>query len=138
MKNFAIQTMMIAAAAGVLTMATASAQNLTADVPFTFRAAKTQLKPGHYVIEPIEIGAGTMYKVQNVATGEGTFIHALTEPQPNLNKGAAKLVFRCGAEECSLAEFWTPTGGRHELPRPYMRRVPVTEASLRVIPATIQ
>ena len=99
----------IAAAAIVAAAGSASAQNLKADIPFTFRAANTTMLPGSYDVK-IERSGGSGYLVLFNADNHKSVIlaqYVIGDPSKTWKaEGTPKLGFECAGERCVLREAW--------------------------------
>ena len=115
-----ITTMTIAAATMLVATGAASAQVLTAEIPFAFDAGNTHLQPGSYRLTASHTGSNAvllaLYNLESkratMAFAEGHADNFKSDPQ-------AKLIFRCGTEGCALENIWTGVyGSSLRLPEP--------------------
>ncbi len=98
MKNI-IRNLAIAAA---LTAGINHAQNLTAEVPFTFSIPGATMPSGTYEFARHSTGHSFIYYLRNAATGQRALLPA-AQSAPDRGAGG-KLMFRCVAEGCMLSE----------------------------------
>ncbi len=110
MKNL-MTHLMIAAAALTATAASAPAQSIKAEVPFTFRANGKLMPPGAYRFEFQNRTGIPLIRVY----GEGGGIAMLpTNPHDPkkewVTSGQGLLSFECGVSQCTLTGIW---GGPH-------------------------
>jgi hypothetical protein len=114
MTNF-VKHMMIAAVALVASAALASAQSLTADIPFSFQVGSKVLPAGTYRVEKITTIAVYAFHGPESAATPPAIAH---DPKPEWKaEGRAKLAFRCGST-CVLADIWRADGGPAYMLRP--------------------
>jgi hypothetical protein len=97
------------AAATLVFAGAASAQTLTAEIPFAFRANGALLSPGAYRFVANSTAAGrTIYQVRNVDTRQTVLAPTYSASDPEKSVAAdrkPKIIFRC-AGECSLSGLW--------------------------------
>jgi hypothetical protein len=88
--------------------------SMTAEIPFAFRAVRTDLPAGRYSIAaaPGTVGSPANMELRNLDTGKAVFIATKDAPLTESKNGRARLIFRCGGEGCSLATLWSGTGTR--------------------------
>jgi len=129
--------LMIATAALVVVAGAASAQTLTAQIPFEFRVGNRVMAPGTY-----QVGLASSMSSAPLFLLRGDYSHgsailvaqAAVDPQKAwAAEGSPKLEFACGGGSCALAEIWEGRGRNA-----YKFRVPKLngneDAKLRVIP----
>jgi hypothetical protein len=106
--------LMIATAALVVAAGAASAQTMTASIPFEFRAGNQVMAPGTYGVQNLRTLAGTpIFRLLNVNSGElATLLpQAKDDPQKAWEaEGKPKLAFACTSGSCALAELWYGSG----------------------------
>jgi len=101
-------------AAAFLAVATvASAQTLTADIPFAFRAGGKTMPAGAYRVEL----AGPIHEIVILRNFEARESALLISNGPEVAtkdskpKAAPSLTFECGAVRCSLVSLWAGFSG---------------------------
>jgi hypothetical protein len=106
MKNLT-SNLMIAALAltGVATLA--SAQQLKSEVPFAFRVSGTVMPAGSYRISEDNNNGRPIFRLLNEDLHRPVAVVAAANIGPLSRATDAKLVFRCGASGCALAQIWT-------------------------------
>lgn len=115
MKNLTTK-LMIAAAVMAVAAGAASAQTMKADVPFAFRTANGTLEAGTYTVS-IDRAAGTVH-IYQAHGNENAFLLPLARIGTD-RQSAAKLVFSCGADHCTLVQIWSgPYSAAYEFARP--------------------
>jgi hypothetical protein len=109
MKSFT-KTMMVAAAAVVMSAGVVSAQSLKADIPFAFRASGKTLAPGSY---RVDVASGTSsvryFRLRNETEGQAVLSMPVAAHDANKDwraDGKARLAFACGGSGCELIELW--------------------------------
>jgi len=116
---------MFAAAALVAAAGSASAQNLTAEIPFAFRANNTLMQPGSYEVVRINSSASTMYVLRNRDTAGAVLLAAYSQHEPSkewVKSAVAKLAFECADNRCALQELWTGGAAAYRFFAPKMAR----------------
>ena len=90
---------------GVASMA--SAQQMKSDIPFPFRVSGTLMPAGSYQISETNNSGRPIFYVRNMDTNRPVML--LPEQNIGTLRGSTdtKLVFRCGASGCALAQIWT-------------------------------
>jgi hypothetical protein len=104
--------LMIATAALIVVAGAASAQAMTASIPFEFRAGNTVMEPGTYRVD-LSHKTGTPVFWLSSAHSGGTVLlpQAPADPKKAWEaSGQGKLVFACASGRCSLAEVYTGSG----------------------------
>ena len=100
---------MIAAAALVVAAGSASAQNLKADIPFTFHAGSALMGPGTYAVNFIKSNSRPYILLWNADTRQSALLAQYTASNPSKEQKAAgvpKLQFECAGARCVLRELW--------------------------------
>ena len=103
--------LMIATAALVVAAGAASAQTMTASIPFEFRARNQVMTPGTYRLE--NLGTVTpIFRLLNVTSGGSATLlpQAPVDPRKGWAEANAKLVCACTSGSCALAEVWDGSG----------------------------
>jgi hypothetical protein len=98
----------LAAASGV-----ASAQQLKAEIPFSFRAQGTLVPAGPYTVTKYITGGGPKFLLRNAASGDSILLTNAIPGDPNKaweSSGAAVLEFECGDSGCALNRLWSRGG----------------------------
>jgi hypothetical protein len=111
---------MMIAAAFLAVAGVASAETMTATIPFAFRAGGKVLSPGTYTIF-VNGGRQDIVKVANFETKEAALVltRAPEDPSKDWKPGDGVLIFACSANRCVLDKLWT--GGSNpavNLPHP--------------------
>src|SRR5437016_4017331 len=102
MTNFT-KRMTIAAAALLAAAGMASAQHLTAEIPFTFRAGEASMAPGVYQVTTLKMSSGVAIYQFRSETSQTSLAVPTTSADPRKDwaaDGKAKLLFECGANRC--------------------------------------
>ena len=129
--------LMIAAAALVVVAGVASAQTMTASIPFEFRAGNRVMEPGTYWVGDLQTLSGApIYRILNQESHKTVVLM----PQAPVDRekaweasGQAKLVFACTSGSCALAEIYTGSGS-HAYTFSHPKLGKNEDAYLRVIP----
>jgi len=103
MKNLTTK-LMIAAALMAVAAGAAAAQTMKADVPFAFRTATGTFEAGTYTVS-----LDTVKRIVEFEGARGTK-SGMVLPTAQLaadNRSAAKLVFSCAADHCTLVQIWS-------------------------------
>jgi hypothetical protein len=100
---------MIATAALVVTAGVASAQMMTASIPFEFRAGDRVMAPGTYRIDSSRLTGTPIFQLSNVNAGGSIALlaQAPVSPRKGWAAGNPKLLFACTSGSCALAELWS-------------------------------
>ena len=127
----------IAAAALVVAVGAASAQTLTAEIPFAFRAGNQVMAPGTYRIDDLSGQTVThVFRLSNMHSSQTAALipQAPVDPKKAWNaNGNPRLAFECGSGRCALAELWAGPGSHaYTFPRPKLGKDET--ADLREIP----
>jgi hypothetical protein len=113
-------TKLMVTAAAMLMAGLASAQTVTAQIPFAFRADGAVLPAGAYSLTTRAAANTRVFYVQN----RRSLRSVIVIPEASLNATAtpasAKLIFRCQGENCALTQIWTGGSTAYQLhvPRP--------------------
>jgi hypothetical protein len=90
---------------------------MTAKIPFAFRASGSDLPEGHYKVGTMSRGSRTV-ELRNMDTGKSVFIPSRASITDDKDV-RARLIFKCGGEEgCTLARLWEGSGGGLEFSTP--------------------
>src|SRR5437868_14368894 len=101
MKNLT-KNMMIAAAALVVAAGAAQAQQLKAEIPFSFRAAGNVMPAGEYRVVPGHASGAPIFQLINADAHSSAFAMPYAgNPAPTDN---AKLTFQCVGANCWLSQ----------------------------------
>jgi co-chaperonin GroES (HSP10) len=128
---------MIATAALVVAVGAASAQTMTASIPFEFRVGSQVMAPGTYQLNSLDIRSGTkVFRLLDVHLRRSILVLPQAQVDPRKGWSAdrnAKLVFECISGRCALAQLWS---GSESYAYTFQRPKPGKdeEAYLRVIP----
>ena len=111
-----------AAAVLIATAGVASAQTLTAEVPFAFHVGSNVVEPGTIRVRVLNRNSGNSVLVVNNSEAKRSYV---VLPQsvgeaPNKWKasGLARLAFDCSSGTCILAKAWNGEGYVYEFHRP--------------------
>lgn len=105
---------LIAAAALTVAAASASAQMLKAEIPFTFRAGAALMAPGAYQVTTTNTSGVRHYTLRNVDTGQAALVVAMIASDPPRTwraDGLPRLGFDCAGARCVLRQLWEGYGG---------------------------
>jgi hypothetical protein len=101
---------MIATATLVVAAGFASAQTMTAGIPFEFRAGNQVMAPGTYQVDRLATQTGVpIYKLLDVHSRRSIALlaQASVDRRTGWTEENAKLVFACTSGSCALAELWS-------------------------------
>ncbi|MGA9627651.1 MAG: hypothetical protein WBL65_05475 [Bryobacteraceae bacterium] len=100
---------MIATAALVVVAGVASAQVMTASIPFEFRAGDRVMAPGTYLIDSSRLSGVPVFRLSNRSSGRSIALlsQAPVDPRKGWTAGNPKLLFACTSGSCALAELWS-------------------------------
>ncbi len=106
MTNLTLKSM-IAAATLMVAAGSASAQTLTAQIPFPFRAGSKVMAAGNYSVHVTQFGSVPVFRIAGADN-----VLLLGGPANDADKqwrkvGQPVLSFQCGARMCDLAAIWT-------------------------------
>jgi hypothetical protein len=102
--------LMIATAALVVVAGVASAQVMTASIPFEFRAGNQVMAPGTYQVDRLATQTGIpIYRLLDVNSHRSMALlaQAPLDPKKGWAEGTGKLLFTCTSGSCALAELWS-------------------------------
>jgi hypothetical protein len=104
--------LMIAAAALAVVAGVASAQTMTASIPFEFRAGDRVMAPGTYRIDSPQVSGVPLFHLSNVHSGGSIvlLVKAPVDPKKGWTAGNPRMVFACTSGSCALAELWAGSG----------------------------
>jgi hypothetical protein len=114
MKNLTTR-LLIATAALVVAAGAASAQTMTAAIPFEFHAGGRVMEPGTYQIQRLLTSEIPVFWLSSVHSGTPIALlpQAGVDPQKTWEaSGHGKLVFACTSGRCALAELYSGSGSR--------------------------
>ncbi len=97
-----LTTKLMIAAAALVAAGAASAQTMTADIPFAFQAGGKVMAAGTY---RVDLGGPAATVIIRDARGKNVVI-ARTVTHIDRKEETAKLVFSCGRGSCSLVQAW--------------------------------
>ena len=124
--------MMFAAAALVIAAGAAQAQQLKAEVPFSFQAQGTVMPAGEYRVERLNSHNGTtIFKVRNVDANRT--IVAMPYEKNNAAAGDAALAFECSGGHCALAKVDTGDGSAYRFPTKHAKGEDTRVAVIRAV-----
>jgi len=109
MKSLVLHSM-FAAATLVAVAGSASAQHLTAEIPFAFRAGTALMQPGTYDVVADPGMAATMFRLYNRDTRASVaLVRRATRDASKvwIANGRPMVAFRCSGGNCALSEVWT-------------------------------
>jgi hypothetical protein len=121
----------------VVTAGAASAQMLSARIPFEFRVGNRVMAPGTYQVDKLELqSSGPIFRILDLHSRKSAIVlpQAQVDPQKGWAVGAPKLAFACISGSCALAELWAgsesyaytfsrPKPGKDE--EAYLREIPM-------------
>ena len=117
MKSLMTKTMLMAATV-VVAAGFASAQTMTAEIPFQFRAAGKVFAPGQYqVISHTMNGGHTVFYVRNIETRQAVALMPTAATDPSkvwVHDRTPRLAFGCVEDKCELAAAWTGEGAAYK------------------------
>ena len=127
----------IAATILVAAAGAASAQKLTAQIPFEFRVGNRVMEPGTYEVGLAnDVSGAPLFLLQSRHSGRSAILLAQARVAPReawAAEGLPKLEFACASGRCALAQIWDGPGSyAYTFNRPKLGND--EEASLRVIP----
>ena len=127
---------MIATAALMVAAGVASAQTMTAQISFEFRAGNQVMAPGTYQVDNLNTQTGIpIYRLLDVNSHRSTTVlaQAQVDPEKGWAAGNPKLLFACTSGSCALAELWSGSESNgYVFPRPKLGKG--EDAYLRAIP----
>jgi hypothetical protein len=96
--------LMITAAAALAAVATASAQNMKAEIPFAFHASGARMEPGTYWVTLNQRGSAPVFRIANVETKRSIMaMSVVTKASANYKPSNPVLTFKCVDTRCVLA-----------------------------------
>jgi hypothetical protein len=101
---------MIATAALMVAAGVASAQTMTAQISFEFRAGSQVMAPGTYQVDNLNTQTGIpIYRLLDVNSHRSIALlaQARVDPEKGWAAGNPKLLFACTSGSCVLAELWS-------------------------------
>ena len=109
MKHLTMNSM-LAAAVAVLAAASAPAQTLKADIPFTFHVGRAVMTPGTYEVVNAS-GTAKFVRLRNVETKNSVLaMYGSVDAAKELKaRGTPGIQFECAGAECALRQIWTGT-----------------------------
>lgn len=108
MKSFMVHSILAAAAVAAL-IGSASAQTLTAEIPFAFRAGQTLMAPGSYDVKTDRSGAVTVFYFHNADSHKSILLptyYRTDPPKAWAADGHPRLSFECVETRCALRQIW--------------------------------
>jgi hypothetical protein len=110
MKSLTIN-LMLATAAMMVASAAASAQSMTVEIPFAFRANGAVLPPGSYNVNA-SVGENSFHLLNVEARKSVELASGIREDAPKewISSHRPTLQFACGDGGCTLNRIWTATG----------------------------
>ena len=129
--------LMIAATVLVAASGTASAQTLTAQIPFEFRVGNRVMPAGTYQVGlASSVSSAPLFLLRGDYSRGSAILVAQAREDPRkawAAEGGAKLEFACAGGVCALAKLWDGAGSdAYTFRLPKLRRD--EEAYVRVIP----
>ena len=102
--------LMVTAAAMAVAVGVASAQNMKAEIPFTFRANGVVMPAGTYRVDlRYDSASGPLMYLNSLDTANTALMKAIVPHDPPKawrNAHQAVLSFECAGNQCSLVEAW--------------------------------
>jgi hypothetical protein len=136
MTNFTTR-MMIAAATLVVAAGSASAQNLKAEIPFTFRAGGVVMAAGKYDVSADQKNGHPTYRLWSETEHRSILLLAGASRDPQKSwvaGGNPVLAFECGVSHCALSGIWVGYGTpAYTFPRPKLGRDEPTRTAVVVM-----
>jgi len=105
---------MIAVAALAAAAGSASAEELKADIPFTFRAGKALMQPGTYELKMAVSDTRSFFLLRNTDTNTSVLVANFNQgdvPKDWQAKGKPIIAFECYGQECVLRDLWSGRNG---------------------------
>ena len=112
MKRFTTKSLVLAAAFAAVAVG-ASAQTLSAEIPFNFRMGDAAMAPGAYQFN-IGYGSSGVARIQMTSIETKKSVLVLPQSRRDAAKawiaaGVPKLAFSCAEGNCALTTVWTGT-----------------------------
>jgi hypothetical protein len=104
---------MIATAALLVAAGAASAQTMTAPIPFVFRVGGRVMEPGTYRVDFSRSSGAPIIRLLNSHSGEQATVLGQIPVDPQkawTDSGEGRLVFECTIGRCALAELYIGSG----------------------------
>ena len=102
--------LMIATAALVVVAGVASAQTMTASIPFEFRAGNRVMAPGTYWVDDLKVqSSAPIFRISSMNSHQAALLVPQVSVDPQqawIASGGGKLVFACVSGSCALTEIW--------------------------------
>ena len=116
--------LMLATAALMVASTVASAQTLTATIPFSFQAGNAVMAPGTYQLS--NRGGERWFQLKNVESNQATYLMPLGTQDPpeewqkaSTSPSRSFIGFACGDDHCVLKSTWiAQTDSAHEFATP--------------------
>jgi hypothetical protein len=133
MKLFTTNLMLAAAVMAIA--GSASAQALSAEVPFAFHVRDTVMAPGSYRVETAWSSGAPLVRVNNIGQKQTAMIvgHAESVVQNRKGDDHARLVFKCNGSRCELASVSSGSGAVPVMV-PTTKAVRSERAEVRIVP----
>jgi hypothetical protein len=97
-----IANLICTAAAVVIAAGTASAQNLHANVPFSFTVSSQPMAAGYYTVaREVSHGGAVMFRLSDAKARHNAMVRS-ESAKPD-GSAAPRLLFECGSNGCALA-----------------------------------
>jgi hypothetical protein len=100
-------TKLMVTAAAMLMAGLASAQTVTAEIPFAFRANGAVLQAGTYRLKTSDSSGTHIVYMQSQRSLKSIMIVPQTSLDSRRWGSDPKLVFRCEGENCALTQIWS-------------------------------
>jgi hypothetical protein len=111
-----------AAAVLIATAGVASAQTLTAEVPFAFHVGSNVVEPGTIRVRVLNRNSGNSVLVVNNSEAKRSYVvlpQSVADAPKNWQaSGLPRLAFDCSSGTCILAKAWNGEGYVYEFHRP--------------------
>ena len=121
MKTNLTRTLILTAVALGSAAAVSAQGNVTADVPFAFRAAGQEFNAGTYYVSQYGHSGSGMLVLMNQDAGRTKFV-TTAAPADISKESSPKLVFRCGDESgCGLSAVQLANGRAWKLRVPHLK-----------------
>jgi hypothetical protein len=114
MKKFT-KMFVLAAAAMTMTAGVASAQKMSADIPFAFRAGKTLMMPGTYEVSYVGTAANfPLVRLYNRDNKKSAILGTVSSHYPGRiweakHPHQPTMAFSCTDKHCALTDVWAGT-----------------------------
>jgi len=128
--------LLFATAALVVVTGAASAQTMTAAIPFEFHAGNRVMAPGTYRVGSSQVSGTRIFRLLNVSSGGSAILLGQFPVDPQkawTASGEGRLEFACTSGTCALAEIYAGSGSyAYKVARPNLGKDET--AVLREIP----